>query len=185
MEFLSTHQEDRFDIIIDTSDYSFDYSKLKVLNAIHKDLHFMIPPKEEIYNKLKEYGFKFYFGPEYAATNFRSLERLAKTGTSAVYIADDLCYNLECVRKACDSYGLELRWILNAIPSFSPDKGSDVRAPIMLPECIDYLSEYVDVYEFAENRSWARLDVLYKTWFIKKQWRENLRALYPELEIDI
>lgn len=80
-----------------------------------------------------------------------------------------MCYNLKRVRQACDHYGLELRWILDVIPSFLPDKGSNVRSPLMLPECVDELSKYVDVYEFAESHSWARLDVLYKIWFIKKQ----------------
>ena len=185
MEFLSTHLNNRFNITIDTSEYSFDYNKLKVLNAIHHNLYFIVPPKEEICTMLKNNNIKFYFNASAAATNFRALEQLAKIGVSSVYIADDLCYNLKRVRAACDKYGLEIRWILNSIPSFFPNKSTDVRAPIMLPECIDELDQYIDVFEFAENYSWARLDVLYKTWFIKKEWRENLRAIYPELEIDI
>ena len=48
MEFLSTHLEDRFNIYIDTSEYSFDYAKLKVLNAIHHNLYFIVPPREDI-----------------------------------------------------------------------------------------------------------------------------------------
>ena len=185
MEFLSTHLDDRFNIIIDTSEYSFDYAKLKILNAIHHNLYFIIPPKEEIYSKLKEYNIKFYFDASFAATNFRSLEQLAKIGVSSVYIADDLCYNLKKVRIACDKYGLELRWILNTIPSFSLNRTTDVRAPIMLPECINELNKYVDVFEFIENKSWVKIDTLYKIWFIKKEWRENLRFIYPELDIDI
>lgn len=49
------------------------------------------------------------------------------------------------------------------------DKSSDVKAPIILPECIDKLSKYVDVYEFLEKRSWIRLETLYKIWFTKKE----------------
>jgi hypothetical protein len=78
MEFLSTHTENRFDIFIDTSEYSFDYAKLKILNTLNKNLYFIVPPKEELIEKLKEYNIKYYFSPEYAATNFRSLEELAK-----------------------------------------------------------------------------------------------------------
>ena len=109
MEFLSTHLDDRFNIIIDTSEYSFDYTKLKVLNAIHHNLYFIIPPREDICNILKNNNIKFYFDLSAAATNFRALEQLAKIGVSAVYIADDLCYNLKHVRAACDKYGLEIR----------------------------------------------------------------------------
>ena len=109
MEFLSTHLDERFDIKIDTSEYLFDYAKLKVLNAIHHNLYFIVPPKEEICKILKEYNINFYFEPDCAATNFRTLEQLAQIGVSCVYIADDLCYNLKRVRAACDKYNLELR----------------------------------------------------------------------------
>ena len=186
MEFISTHQEERFNIFINTSEYSFDYSKLKILNAIHKKLYFIISPvKEDIIKMFKENEIHFYFSPEYAARNFRSLEQLAKIGVSAVYIAEDLCYNLKKVRKACDKYNIELRWVLDLIPSTLPDKEKDVRSPIILPECMDEFSKYIDVCEFSEIQSWARLETLYKIWFVKRQWRENLRAIYPELEIDI
>lgn len=185
MEFLSVHQEDKFNIIIDTSDYDFDYAKLKILNSIHKNLIFKIPPKPEIYNKLHEYNIKYYFGFEYAAINFRSLEQLVEMGVSCIYIADDLCYNLKRVRQACDYFNIELRWVLDFIPSFTMNKSENVRAPIILPECIDFLSKYIDVYEFIENESWVRLETLYKIWFINKEWRENLRSIYPELDIDI
>ena len=109
MEFLSTHLEDRFNIFIDTSEYDFDYAKLKILNAVHKNLYFIIPPKKDLCYNLKKNNIKFYFDFNHAATNFRSLEQIANMGVSAIYIADDLCYNLKQVRKACNAYGLELR----------------------------------------------------------------------------
>ena len=55
MEFLSGHQEDKFNIVIDTTDYEFDYAKVKILNSIHKNLIFKIPPNPEIYKKFQEY----------------------------------------------------------------------------------------------------------------------------------
>jgi hypothetical protein len=109
MEFLSMHQEDRFNIIIDTSEYDFDFTKVKILNNIHKNLIFQIPPNPEIYKKLQEYKAKYYFDINYAAINFRSLEQLVRMGVSAIYIADDLCYNLKRVRQACDHFNIELR----------------------------------------------------------------------------
>lgn len=39
MEFLSTHKEDRFNIFIDESEYSFDYAKLKILNSLHPQIY--------------------------------------------------------------------------------------------------------------------------------------------------
>ena len=109
MEFLSMHLNNRFNITIDTSEYSFDYNKLKVLNVIHHNLYFIVPPKEEICTMLKNNNIKFYFNVSAAATNFRALEKITKIGVSSVYIADDLCYNLKRVRAACDQYGLEIR----------------------------------------------------------------------------
>ena len=57
------------------------------------------------------------------------LEDIAALGVTDVYIADDLCYDLLNVRKACDKLNLSVRWILDVIPSGTVNKNADPRAP--------------------------------------------------------
>lgn len=61
--------------------------------------------------------------------SFRLLEYVASLGVTDVYITDDLCYNLEMVRRACNKYNIRTRLIINRIPSSRPDKGIDPRSP--------------------------------------------------------
>ena len=186
IEFLTNHPDERFNISIDTSEYNFDFNKIKILNNIHKNIYIKLTSQTANQQKiLKDLGIKFFFDQTYFIFNYRMLEDIAALGVTDVYIADDLCYDLSNVRKACDKLNLSVRWILDVIPSGTVNKNADPRAPWMIPENIDELSKYVDTFEFSENESWAKLDTLYKIWFKNKQWRENLKALYPQLEIDI
>lgn len=185
MEFLSKYPDIRFNITIDSSEYNFDYNRLRILKNINPNIHIVTSLHHNYYEKLKELGISFYFSPDFPISNYRLLDYAIKLGASDVYIMDDLCYDLKRVRKAADAAGIHIRLVLNHIPSMLPNRGSDVRAPIFIPETVDELSKYIDTVEFDDGNSWARLEVLYKTWFIKKQWRENLQAINPDLEIEI
>lgn len=185
IEFLSNHPDERFNITIDTKEYEFDFNKLKILNNINKNIHIVTSFHENHFEQLKDLGIKFYFAPDFPIANFRLFDYVIKLGVTDVYIMDDLCYDLKRVKKAASAAGVSVRLILNQIPSIIPDKGTDVRAPWFIPETIDELSKYIDVAEFDSGNSWARLEVLYKIWFKKKEWRENLRAINPSLEINI
>lgn len=192
IDFLSWHPQDRFNIKIEDYDewnrevYSFDFSKLQTLTRINPNIYIRLTADNaKQYQLLKELGVNFFFDTHAAAINYRTLEELASLGVTDVYIGDDLCYDLKNVRKACDKLGVSLRWVLDEIPGFAQDRTTNPRAPWVTPENINELDQYVDTFEFSEQNSWAKLNTLYKIWFIKKRWRENLRALYPELEIDV
>lgn len=186
IEFLSLHPTERFNISIDTSEYSFDFNKLKVLNNINHNIYIKLTSDNLNQHKvLKNLNIKFFFDYHFPISNYHMLESVAKLGVTDIYIIDDLCYDLENVRKACDKLNISLRWVLDIIPSGDAEQKSDPRAPWVIPENIDELAKYVDTFEFSENESWAKLDTLYKIWFKDKRWRENLRFLYPQLDIDI
>lgn len=185
MEFLSDHQNERFNIRVDTSEYPFnDYSKFKILNAIHPQVYIVIPMNLQYCEILQENNIKFYFDADFPISNFRTLEYICSLGVSDVYIQDDLCYNLESVKKTTKHFDVQVRMILNQIPSQLPNKGEDVFSPWFIPETVDELAKYIDIAEFV-GISWMKLETLYKIWFKQKQWRENLRVINPQLKIDI
>lgn len=184
MEFLSTHKEDRFNIFIDESEYSFDYAKLKILNSLHPQIYIVTSLYQKYWEYLKENNIKFFFSSDCLISNFRELDYVCSIGVTDVYIQDDLCYELKKVRKTVDRYGVNVRLILNQIASSMPDKATNVRSPWFIPETVDELSKYIDTVEFKEN-SWVKIETLYKIWFKKKQWRENVQAINPQLKIPI
>lgn len=185
IDFLTCYPDIRFNILIDISEYEFDFQKIKILNTINPNIHIILNnltcQKQKI---LKKNNIKFYLSPEYAVSNFRMLECIASLGVTDIYIQDDLCYNLSKVRKAADKLNIQIRLILNQIASSIPNKGENVRSPWFIPETVDELDKYIDIAEF-ENNSWVRIETLYKIWFKDKQWRENLRYINPQLNIDI
>lgn len=145
----------------------------------------MREPHIGIYNlKFKEKDIKFFFDYYMPAYSFRLLEQMCELGVSDVYIADDLCYSLDKTRTLCNKYGVQIRMILNRIPSLMYAKGSNIRSPWFIPETVDQLAEYVDVAEF-DTTSLTKLKTYYKMWFEKKKWRENVDFINLDLEIPI
>lgn len=151
MEFLSDHTDSRFNIFVDDSEYSFDYTKLKVLNAIHPQVYIVTTLRRNQYKIFQKNNIKFYFNSEIPIDSFRMFEYVCSLGITDVYIQEDLCYNLKKVRKAADHFGVQIRLVLNHIPSLMPNKGTNVRSPWFIPETVDELDKYIDIVEFEDD----------------------------------
>ncbi len=135
-------------------EYEFDLEKLRFAKLVNSNIHIIIdtyiPADLEL---LQKFNIDFYLSSAHAAGNFRELEFLVSLGVTDVYIIDDLCYQLDKVKKFCQQHNVNSRLILNEIPSQRSDANNDSRAPYFVPEVIDELSKYIDVFEFVENES--------------------------------
>lgn len=160
------------------------YQQMEVIDSINPFIFYKIPFIGEVVAEMKRRNLKFFFEYDYAPSSFTLLEEQIILGVTDIYVKDDLCYNLEKVKKMCDKNGVRTRLILNKIPSSRFDKGYSPKAPIFIPECVDELSKYIDVGEIDIN-SWTKIGILYKIWFQRKEWNEDLRYLYQDLEIYI
>lgn len=181
-DFILAHKETRFNIKVK----SMSFQQMKVIDNISPYVYFKYDRgiTDEEYNFLKGEKIKFYFSERVAPNCLTLLEEQLDLGVTDVYVLDDLAYNLEKMRKMCDRYGAQIRTILNKLPSSRQDKGRNYKTPYFIPEMMDELDQYIDIAEFDTN-SWTRIRTYYKIWFQKKEWKENINVLYPELELDI
>lgn len=76
---------------------------------------------------------------------YSCLESFINLGVSDVYIADDLCYNLKNVHDICQENNVQMRLILNQVPSMTLDRGINPKAPIFMPKDMDTINPYFDV----------------------------------------
>ena len=111
-----------------------------------------------------------------------------KVKVTDIYIYDDLCYNIPNISKQCKQNNIDIRLILNTIPSTAPDAGDNLISPIFTPRDKDILNEYIDTIEFDcyidEDRTqynWNVFNVLYEVWFKDKDWYGDLRSLNKDL----
>ena len=184
LSFLEQHNDKRFNITIDTSEYEFELEKLRYAKIVNPNIHIVVNYIGEC-EILQKLNISFYFSVMNAATSFRRLEWLVNLGSTDIYIADDLCYQLAKVRKFCDQHNVQCRLVLDRIASQRLDINNDPKAPYFTPEIIETLDQYIDDFEFTENQSMARLNTLYKIWFENQEWKEDLSLLYPELTLKI
>lgn len=181
-DFLSEHKDIRFNILIK----NMTKQQMLVADTVNPNVYFRLYKSEnlDLFSFFKENGLRFFFDYPAAASCFNQLEEQILFGVSDVYIADDLCYNLEKTKTMCDKHDVRIRLVLNRLPSHRYDKGINPKTPYFIPETIDELSKYIDVGEF-DSSSWVKINTYYKIWFQRQEWREDLRFIYKDLELDI
>ena len=158
--------------------------QMNVIDNINPFIYFRIKFDIDKITEMRENGLKYFIEPDSAPSCFSLLEEQISLGVTDIYVCDDLCYNLELVKKTCEKNNVSVRLIVNRIASTRVDKGINPKAPIFIPECLDNLSKYIDVFEIDSN-SWVKIGTYYRIWFERQEWRENLQYIYPELEIYI
>lgn len=162
-----------------------DAKTAAALSKVSDDVYFRLDSSDVLkVSKLRENKCKFYF--TYPATDFFYLQDLVEgQGVSCVYIANELCFNLDAVRRYCDKHNVEIRMTLNSVPLTTHMVSKTI--PFWRPQDVDLLDKYFDIAEFycGEPYSFKKLDVLYRTYFEKKDWAENLQEIIPDLPFAI
>lgn len=181
-DFLNKHKDIRFNILIE----DMTIQQMVAAATVNKNTHFRIsqvmPPNQ--LKEMKERKLLFFFDVIHAPSSFCLLEEQLQFGVTDTYIYDDLCYNLIKVKELCKKYNVQIRMILNKLPSRRLDKGINAKAPYFTPESIKDLEQYIDIVEF-DSSSWIKIETYYRIWFQRQEWHDNLSYLYKDLELDI
>lgn len=183
VDFIQEYENKRINIEFPEG---LDLPTIRAINKIADNVYIRLFPQDFIHLKtLQEYGCKFFPDSNISAVNYTTLDCYISLGVSDIYIADDLCYNLKEVSKICSKNNIQIRMILNEIPSTAYDKSHNPRSPIFRPQDYELLKSYIDVFEFncVENKkiNWNKMKVLYKAWFEKHDWHGNLQEINKDL----
>lgn len=132
---------------------------------------------------LRDDGVPFYFDTSLPANTYGQLVALLDLGVCAVYVSDDLCHNMEEVHKICADNGVQVRCVLNRIPSTSI--GLTCKDIIYDPRDIDNLAKLYDVFEFDLDpnveKSKHQFNVLFRAFFEEKKWFGDLGELNEDV----
>lgn len=131
-----------------------------------------------------ENNIKYFFDSSMPIYSYSLLEFALSSKTTGIYIADDLTYNLPNVYGECAEKDIELRVILNkasitnSLALFCPS------AQVYRPQDYEFLSEYYAVGEFeCENNDLVKIETLYKIWFVKHYWNDDLEFVNHDLKL--
>lgn len=190
INFVEQNQNKRINISVPSGNKNA-LQHLYGLNKIHDNIYVRLNIYQSSYiEQLKNNNMKFFFDNTVPVTSYSLLDNMIYIGVSDVYIADDLCYNLENVSNRCKQDNVQIRLILNHIPATNSLSFSDVRAPIFTPRHFEALDKYIDVAEFdcfyeqeSDAYNWSMFKVLYNAWFEKHDWYNDLREINLDLEI--
>lgn len=119
------------------------------MNNLHSNIYIRVAPQQNLLlNFCQEKKVKFFLDYDYNINNFCRLKNAIDQGVSDVYIMEDLCYHLPRVKELCDKNNVKIRCILNLIPSFTLGREEDPTSTFYVPENLDVLKTFYNVFEF-------------------------------------
>lgn len=133
----------------------------------------------------QENNIKFFFDNNMPIYSYCLLEWALNSGTTGIYIADDLTYNIKNVYEQCNEKGIELRVVLNRVPITNSLSLTCPSVQVYRPQDFDYLNDYYAVGEFncGDEYDWVKAEVLYRRWYIDHFWEDDLDLMNPELRL--
>lgn len=92
---------------------------LSLINDLHDKVYIRLKPSQSgVISEYKECKIKFFFDYTFSINSFCRLQEAINRGSTDIYIMEDLCYRLPQIRKICNEHNINLRFIVNLIPSF-------------------------------------------------------------------
>lgn len=136
-------------------------------------------------SQLYERGCKIFFDNSMSADSWMELyQMVTKHKVSAVYLCDDLVYELDKACAFCHGNNVKVRMVVNRAP-MSQNAGRMWIAPIYRPQDVPVLEKCgVDVVEFdcGSPYNFKQLEVLYKVYIKNHDWYGQLGEINPDFK---
>lgn len=188
INFTKVNPNRRLNVEFDHAD-DIDIAIVQEMMKYNKNVYLRMQPEVSIYQAKEwiEQGINCFYNYNAGAYSLVLLDTLLSIGVSDVYLMDDLNYNLARVSEHCREAGVQVRAVLNRIPSTSPLKGYDFREVIYTPQNMFFYKRYIDAVEFdcGIPYSFERLRVYERVFFQDEKWDGDLSDLNLDLKINI
>lgn len=183
-KFVNMYPNHQINVEFAEKNYKVD----NIINLCHKynNIYIRLHSWELKYLfKYQEENINYFFDRTMPVYNYSLLEWVLTQQPKGIYIADDLTYNLPNVYEQCSEKNIELRIVLNKIPTTNLLTSTCPSVQIYRPQDYDFLSKYYAVGEFdcGEEYDWVKAEVLYKKWFIEHKWDSDLEFMNQDLKL--
>lgn len=184
IEFVDMFPNKRINI---TFSAGIEMSVLTTLEKLSDNIYCCVTDNDFMHlPQLKEKDIKFFFDSSFLVYNWSTLDSFIDTGVTDVYIGDDLLYDLPKVSEYCQAKDINIRLVLNKIPSTTFDRGSKPTDPFFRPEDTRELVKYIDTFEFdcGDPYDWNKFQVYYTVFFERGTWIGQMSELNSDVRFD-
>ena len=162
-----------------------DQKTASALAKVGENVRFRLKAEDIVkVDALRDRGCKFFFDSSVPANSWCSLRWMVEVAKiESVYVCDDLMYELDSVKDYCSNNSVRVRLIANRAPYSLTIGPKDYYAPIIRPQDMKTLSEFIDVIEFdcGDPCNFDKLAVMYKAYIKKGFWYGQLSELNPDV----
>ena len=184
--FIEKYKEKRINFIISlepTQEFTFeeqrDLNIIQILNEKYPNTKLItcFPYYlKHIENKLNEMNIPHYYSQQ--ITNWTKLRGFLQLNVTDVFIAEELGFDLERVKKAAEEKNIKTRAYCNVAQSSWSDT-PPLKKFFIRPADIKIYSKYIDTFEFF-NPSKTSINTLYKIYSQKNFWFGPLNEIIQE-----
>ena len=182
VEFIQEYPETRINIEFPPGDVNT--STIAALDKITDKVYVRLSASDiGMIDEMREKGIKYFFSNSILAETWSSLNDFATLGVTDIYPASDLMYSLGDLREWASEHDINLRIILNHIPSTSLTAGQDIKSFVPRPEDMKKLDKYFDSFEFDTGTvgDAMKLDVYYRVFFQDHRWPGQMAELNDDV----
>ena len=143
-------------------------------------LSICLPSYNEKCSLLKDNNVDFFFTK--IANNWESFWCILEEGVSDIYIGEDLCFELDKIKKVAEEYGIKIRTFA-CINQTKIKKDNFIKGFFVRPEDVNFLEQYIDVLEFWCDEK--KGPTYYKIYAKDKRWFGQLNEIIIGLNSNI
>lgn len=178
--FVGDQPQENFRVNIELTQATIDYKAMSALNNVHPQIYLKLNAGcVPFINKLQENKLKYFF--DMPVMGYDLLDSFAKAGVSDIYIANELCFNLDKVKGYLSSFNIKMRTYLNEVQKSDPfGNCEDIYSFFIRPEDFIFYNRYFDSLEFVYNDI-KQLSTLYEIYVKKGLWFGDLKEIIKGL----
>ena len=130
----------------------------------------------------KSLGLKVFMG--YPITDFYTLDGLKNAGVSDVRVAGPLIFNLQAVKNVLKGTDISIRVTPNVAYTDGLPHPNGICGGWIRPENLADYDDVIDIIEFEDVAKAVKEEVLYRIYFIDKQWLGDLNSVITNLGVN-
>jgi hypothetical protein len=182
-EFLEKYPDKRVNIFI-LNDKDISEIDIKNFASIKEKYNVylkLVKYNKSLVNTVVENNIPFFFNNN--ISDIDTFNGYVHLGVSDIYVAEDLCFQLDKLAEVAHEAGIALRTYANICQTRWKEMDS-LKTFFIRPEDLEFYEDYLDTIEFITKED-KDIDIFYEIYFVDKKWFGKLNEIIIGFDSEI
>lgn len=183
LSFLQNHKDKKISMLIgDINVENFDDEIEKIYKIVSNFNNITVVFNYldlRLADAIKKLNIPFYYSNY--ITDWDELNGVIYDGVTSVFVAENLCFEMDKVYNLCYKHNVEVRVFPNVLQS-RWDNTPSIKKFFIRPEDLEFYSQWIDVVEFYCGDS--KLNLMYEIYEKDKKWFGLINEIIPDFDVE-